>query len=121
MKRLLTLRPADWLLVSLLLAISFLPWLVGFEKNTVAVLKVDGQIKKKFPLTPQQHYTYRYRAPDGDTNVIEIKDQKIRIKQASCPDQRCVQQGWIEHPAETLICLPHKLSVTITGGDQVDH
>lgn len=115
------LRPADILLVACLLALSFIPWLFLPAKAAVAILKVDGQVQRKFDLTKQQHYTYRYQAPDGDINVIEIQNQRIRIKAASCPDQRCVQQGWISQPGETIICLPHKLVLTIPGGPENDH
>lgn len=48
-------------------------------------------------------------------NVIEIKDKRVRMKEASCPDKLCVKQGWIEKGA--IICLPNKVVVTV-GGDE---
>lgn len=41
---------------------------------------------------------------------FEINDAgAIRIKRADCPDQLCVQAGYIDHSGDTLICLPQAL------------
>lgn len=49
----------------------------------------------------------------GDTNVCEIKDGKVRMTQAQCPDQLCIKQGAIDTSGGMIVCLPNK--VTIEG------
>ena len=54
---------------------------------------------------------------DLGTNVIEIKDGKVYVSEADCPDKLCVKQGPISKAGETIVCLPHKLVVRITSND----
>lgn len=50
------------------------------------------------------------------TNVVEVKDGQVRVREADCPNQDCVNQGWISSSAQQIVCLPHKLYVDIVGG-----
>lgn len=47
------------------------------------------------------------------TNVIEIKDGRVHVEEANCPNQDCVHQGWIDAAGQQIVCLPHKLTVDI--------
>ena len=50
---------------------------------------------------------------DLGTNVIEIKDGRVHVEEADCPNQDCVHQGWIDAAGQQIVCLPHKLTVDI--------
>lgn len=50
------------------------------------------------------------------TNVVEVKDGQVRVREADCPNQDCVNQGWIGSSAQQIVCLPHKLYVDVVGG-----
>lgn len=57
-------------------------------------------------------------------NLIEIGDEKVRIIEASCPDELDVKQGFISMPGEIIVCLPNKLVIEIKGTEgirDVDH
>ena len=41
---------------------------------------------------------------------------RIRIAEADCPDQVCVNQGWISNGTVPIICLPHRLMIEIVDG-----
>jgi hypothetical protein len=117
------LRPWDGLIILLLVLLSFAP-VVVFSLNRAssstqeAVLSVDGEEIKTFDLSDKsQNYTYRYEEKDGDYNLIEVKDGRIRIKEADCGDQICVRRGWIDQSGETIVCLPHKLLIEIKSSD----
>ena len=43
------------------------------------------------------------------------------MKDADCPDRLCVKQGSISKNGESIVCLPHKVIVTVTGGDGADY
>ena len=54
-----------------------------------------------------------------------IEDGAARMEDADCPDQICVRQGKIRAQGETIICLPNRVVVRITGtgepdGEEVD-
>ncbi len=44
-------------------------------------------------------------------NSLQIKDGKVRMLSADCPDKRCVKQGWTS--ALPIICLPNHLVIEI--------
>lgn len=117
------LRPWDGIIVVILLLLSFAPVVVfsltrSNSPTQEAVLSVDGQEIKSFELSDQsQSYTYRYEDKDGDYNLIEVKGDRIRIKEADCGDQICVRRGWIDQSGETIVCLPHKLVIEIKSSD----
>ena len=50
-------------------------------------------------------------------NTIEVHAGKVRVVEADCPNQDCVEQGWVSKPGQQIICLPHKLVVTVTDED----
>lgn len=116
------LKPWDFIIVIILIIASFIPTLIfGLQQTDapvttkVAVLRVDGKEIKTFKLFKGQIETYRYEDPDGDYNLIEVKDDKIRIKEANCGDQVCVRRGWAKKNGETIVCLPHKLVIEVQG------
>ena len=50
-----------------------------------------------------------------DYNRLVIKDGRARMVEADCPDRLCVGQGEISEKGDSVICLPHRLSIRITG------
>ncbi len=52
--------------------------------------------------------------------IIEIKDNRVRVKKSDCPDKLCVKKGWIKNPGEFIICMPNKMVIQITGDDNYD-
>lgn len=61
--------------------------------------------------TEDQTFTVTY---EGRTNVIEIQNHKIRVREADCPDQICVQMDWLD--AAPIVCLPNHLTIQYTDG-----
>lgn len=122
------LKPWDILIIVVLTFASFLPVIIfGYQQSQAvntekeAVLRVDGQEIKTFALTTStKAYTYTYEDEDGDYNIIEVDGNRIRIREASCGDQICVQRGWVQKNGETIVCLPHKLVIevrSVNGGE----
>lgn len=58
----------------------------------------------------------------GNYNTVCIKDGKVYIQEASCPDKLCVKQESICKTGESLCCLPNKVFVIIEsdGLDEYD-
>ena len=58
---------------------------------------------------------------NGNTNKIEIRDGRVRMLEASCPNHLCIRQGWIRFEGQSIVCLPNKVTVTVRGtGDGFD-
>ncbi len=57
---------------------------------------------------------------NGDyTNILEIKDGMAFISYADCPDKVCTNSK-INRQNSAIVCLPNKVSITITGKGEVD-
>ena len=83
------------------------------------VISVDGQITKTFPL--RQGYVGEFRI-DGHNgfNVVEYKDGRVRMKESDCPDQICVQSGWISTPPQQIVCLPYRVVIKVVSDNPAD-
>jgi len=49
--------------------------------------------------------------------LVEIKEGRIRVKESDCLHSLCVNMGWVEHPGQTVFCLPNKFSLEIKTQD----
>lgn len=58
---------------------------------------------------------------DGIDAEFEVRDGKIRVTNASCPDKICEKTGYIGSPGQSIICVPGKITVAVAGsGESVD-
>ena len=89
------------------------------ENGTVAHITQDGVLLYEINLEKETAGRYiDITAEDGIIlNRICIEPGRIRVEEASCPDQVCVNQGWIKDSALPIVCLPNKLILEITGGE----
>ena len=95
----------------LALAIAAAYFFVYPQHGDIVQVSVDGLTVKTFPLNQNTSYTIRTKA--NEENILEIKDGYARITTANCPDKLCVHQRKISKQGETLVCLPHKVVVSI--------
>ncbi len=73
---------------------------------------VDGKIERTVPLSKDQSFSLT--TPEGHHLSFEVKDGRIRFVSSDCPDKICVNTGFIGTPAQTAVCMPNRVSVTIT-------
>ncbi len=50
-----------------------------------------------------------------DTNVCEIKDGKVRMIRATCPDHLCMEQAPVDENGGMIVCLPNKVIIEGTN------
>lgn len=79
------------------------------------IIEVDGQIIKTFDLPQRERIEYKVVIDEKNYNLVEIFQDRVRVKEATCPEQLDVKAGWINKPGQALICLPHKMIVKISG------
>ena len=83
----------------------------------VAVITQHGQVLQKIELDKvSAPYSFVLSDGAGGTNTVQVERGRIRISQANCPDQVCVDQGAISDGTVPIVCLPHQLIIEITGG-----
>ena len=80
-----------------------------------AVVTVDGEELLRVPLS--EPHTYIRQDQSGEVlNTVVVRDGRVCVESANCPDQICVRTGWIQYDGQMIVCLPHKLIVTVVGG-----
>jgi hypothetical protein len=45
--------------------------------------------------------------------MVEVKDGRLRVKESDCPRRICLHTGWIQHPGETIVCVPNKMVIEV--------
>lgn len=101
------------LLLGVALALYFGAQLLGADRVSSVVVTIDGAEVLRKPLAVND--SYEIRQEDGSVNVITVEDGAVYMKEANCRDGLCVQQGRMRSAAKTIVCLPHKLVVTLSG------
>lgn len=112
----------DIALAAGLLGVVLLAWLLlprlfsGGEEITPVQVEVrrGGTLVLQAPLSEQATYALVEGAQE---NQLRVEEGKVYMLSANCPDQWCVRQGAIESASGSIICLPHRLVVRLTGGE----
>lgn len=103
----------DLILVSVLLIgalVMFFVFKGSLKTGNKAVITVNGEKVSVFSLNEEKKETVK---TENGANTVEIKDGKVSVTDADCPDKICVEHRPISKVGETIICLPHKLVVEI--------
>lgn len=88
------------------------------EKDTV-VIKRDNKILYTIDLKTAEDKVFDIKYKDSK-NTVEIKDGKIRVKDAECPDKVCVKTGWLSSSAVPIVCLPNHLVIEFEEKGEID-
>lgn len=111
-------------IVGVILAAALVCWLLSGliygGDGTMVRVTVDGEEYGTWPFAQERVIDID---TDYGTNRIHIKDEAVYMEDADCPDRVCIRQGKIHTADAMIVCLPHRLTVQITGdkhGEQVD-
>lgn len=113
------MKKADFIVIGVVLAIAgvlaFFLYFVNGDSGKYVQVEVDGSVVDSYSIDDTVEKTYSY---DGDENTLVIKDGEASVTDANCKDGICVNHMPIHRTGESIICLPHKLVVTIV--DELD-
>ena len=104
-----------WLLI---LGVLLLAGILGMvfvhsHRQTGAAVQVIRNGEVTDTLSLGKNVTRRYESGNGGYNIVEIRDGKVSVTEASCPDQICVRHGPTDQTADPIVCLPNKLVVRV--------
>ena len=85
------------------------------KKNNVQI-KSGGRVLYTLDLSQEPDRSFEIKTDSG-SNTVEIKDGRIRVSAADCPDKTCVRMGWLDSSAMPIVCLPHDLVIAFTDAD----
>lgn len=101
---------------------ALLTWVIPMIGNDrtgsdVIVLR-DGKEIGRYSLSENDIITIW--GDDESYNLILVNDGAAKVTDADCPDKLCVRQRSISKNGESIICLPHKLVITIDSPEESD-
>ncbi len=109
------MKKNDIILIGCLLLIAGVASLfyvfVNTDENAKVVITIDGQTYGTYLLKKDTTIDIEGK------NTLRIKDGQVQMLDADCKDQICVHHKPISKAGESIICLPHKLIVTIENED----
>lgn len=108
----------DLILIGVCLFVSLAVWIAVTlmkEEGAFAVVKIDGKEWARYSLLDNREVDIETQ---NGKNILVIKDGYADITEADCPDGLCENQHRISKTGESLVCLPHKLTVVIEGAEE---
>ena len=87
------------------------------EASTHAEITSQGQVVKTVDLRIDQEFTVD--AGNSGYNVVTVKDGKIGVSEATCPDHYCMQRGFCDSGTE-IVCLPNRMTIRFLGQQEID-
>jgi len=116
-----SLTIADKLLLAILIGGTLTSYvlvdLIALPGATVLV-EVDRHVVYKAALN--EDASFRVHGATGEL-VVEIRDGRVAVTGADCPNRICVRTGWRNKAGDVIVCVPNKVIVRIAGpeGDEV--
>lgn len=97
------------LIVAVLVALILI---VTAKKGNYVKVTVDGKTVSQYPLEKDAEHKI---VTDYGYNLLVIKNGCAYITKTDCRDKICQHHHAIKNEGESIICLPHKLAVTVEG------
>ena len=96
-------------------AVSLL--LTGGEPSGRAEITSGGEVVKTVDLNIDQEFTVP--SPGSGSNTVTVRDGKIAVTAASCPDHYCMERGFCNSGTQ-IVCLPNRLVISFLDSETVD-
>ena len=110
----------DFLIIALVLLAALALYVISQQTASVdvttVVATVDGKEVLRRPLAMNAEYTIPNA--DGAVNILCVENGEVYMKEANCRDGLCIRQGRMKNTAKTIVCLPNKVVVSLTGDTQ---
>jgi hypothetical protein len=118
------IKTRTWM-IAILLLLAFFGGLAVWQgsrpaSGMVANIYVDGVCVHSVDLSKVVKAETYSMSDEFGSNVIQIEPGRICVSDADCPDQVCVQAGWLTDRAAPIVCLPHKLVIRLETTDQAE-
>lgn len=117
----LRFSPWDLTVAAAILLLSLVCWLPlrtqAADGGLTAVISADGQELDRVRLDTLDGATRREYAANGESLTILFAPSGVSVLSSTCPTQDCVHTGHIDNAGESIVCLPARLSIRLTGAD----
>lgn len=109
-------KKKDWLLIIVIVCVAggafLMHELIGGRGANAVTVKVNGEFSGTYSLAEDREISI-----NNGTNILQIKNGKADMIEASCPDKLCVNQKAVSMNRESIICLPNKVVVEVSSSE----
>lgn len=110
------LKPLEAVVIGLILLGSIAAMIIMNRPGGGAKIAVISCGELRHELSLGKDGVFRF---DGFDNAeFEVKAGKIRLVNASCRDKICEKTGFIGSSGQSIICVPGRITVVISGADK---
>ncbi len=88
-------------------------WLLLRQTGAAVIVEQNGRETARYAL--KEDRTVRIEG-EGGYNLLVIEGGEVWLSEADCPNRLCVKTGRIRYAGQSIVCLPHRLTVRIAGG-----
>ena len=110
-----------WITLLFVIAVVFaglsIPMLMPGEAAQAAEIISNGKTVQIISLHTDTEFTIP--SPNGGENTVTVRDGKIGVTAATCPDHYCMDRGMCSSGTQ-IVCLPNKLIIRFVGNQPVD-
>lgn len=80
------------------------------RKGPTAVVRRGSEVLARLELSKDTELRVEL---EGDYNLIQVQDGRVRVTEANCGDLTCVHTGWAQREGDVIACLPHGVIIYI--------
>lgn len=116
------LLPADIfvMLAVVLVAVIIFSFAAGGQSPDVCVIEINGEEFARYDLITLADEKVLEIDNEYGRNTVVIDKHGAAVTYSDCADKIEVKAGKITSSGQSLICLPHRLTVRLEGADNVD-
>lgn len=107
------MKKNDIILISSFCIIAIIIFVILYatkSKGETAYITINGKEYKR--ISTSEDNELRIETEYG-YNTVVVKSGEVYVESADCDNHSCMHQGKIKNSGETIVCLPHKLIITI--------
>ena len=85
------------------------------EKGSLAIVEVNGREVRRVAMGDSQaSRKFTVRGWQGPS-TLEVKGGRVRMLESACRDKICIGMGWVDTSGRSIICLPNRVVIKVTG------
>ncbi len=115
------MKTKTWILLlsaALILCLGLSAYILWPKEAAVfAEITSQGAVLKTVDLRIDQEFTVD--TAEGGHNVVTVRDGKIAVTEANCPDHYCMDRGYCNSGTQ-IVCLPNRLVIRFLGELPID-
>lgn len=83
------------------------------DDNLTVVIYKDNEVVGEYPFGVEEVVNIYVDENKENYNIVNIELDRVTVIEANCKDELCVKTPSISKGNQNIVCLPHKVLVTI--------